>query len=159
MLSKSLSGHFHTLGAHFIPSEKISGPGEKHLVPLADGDRIHGYLYRGDSECVISLFHGLTGDIEADYMQRTALRYLAEGHSVFLVNHRGVGEGRSLAKNPYHSGRGEDISEVVRYLRQELPGKKQITVGFSMSGNMVLFLLAGQKGTHLPDGGITVNAA
>lgn len=132
--------------------------GEKHFVELPDGDRLVGYLYKGKSDFVISLYHGLSGDVGSDYMQRTAIQYLAMGHSVFLVNHRGVGEGKDLAQYPYHSGRGEDVSQVVHYLRTHLPAKKQITVGFSMSGNIVLYLLSGQKGEHLPDGAITVNA-
>jgi predicted alpha/beta-fold hydrolase len=158
MVFSSVTGHFHTLVAHFVPSAKLQLDGEKHLVSLEDGDRLCGFLYRGSSSVVVSLFHGLSGDADADYMQRTAALYLAQGHSVFLVNHRNAGAGAGLAKNLYHSGRGEDVSVVVSYLRALLPGKKQITVGFSISGNMVLNLLTGQRGTDLPDGAITVNA-
>lgn len=158
MATKIISGHLHTIIGHMIPSAKVGFPGEKHFVELPDGDRLVGFLYRGDSDIVISLYHGLSGDVEADYMQRTARHYLALGHSVFLVNHRGVGEGVGLAKNPYHSGRAEDISQVIYYLRELMPYKKQITAGFSMSGNIVLYLLSGQRGEHFPDGAITVNA-
>lgn len=158
MGTQSFVGHLHTVLGHFLPSPKIPAPGEKHVVKLPDGDALVGFLYRGESEVVVSLFHGLTGSSEADYMQRTAIQYLALGHSVFLVNHRGVGAGEGLARHPYHSGRAEDVSEVVHYLRQLFPGKKQVAVGFSMSGNILLYLLAGQRGRHLPDGAITVNA-
>src|SRR5207253_11084785 len=115
-------------------------------------------LYRGKSPVVVSLFHGLSGSIDADYMQRTAIQYLALGHSVFLVNHRGAGEGEGLAKHPYHSGRAEEVSQVVHYLGEIFPKKKQVTAGFSMSGNIILYLLSGQRGSHLPDAAITVNA-
>ncbi|MBC7371155.1 MAG: alpha/beta fold hydrolase [Bdellovibrionaceae bacterium] len=154
----NVSVHFHTLLAHFLPSPILTAKGERHLIRLDDGDQIAGYLHAGTSDYVVSLFHGLTGDSDADYMQRTAILYLAKGHSVFLVNHRGVDPAAGPTKEPYHSGRGEDISQVIGYLRKLMPSKKQIAVGFSMSGNMVLFLLAGRKGTELPDGAITVNA-
>ncbi|WP_413287522.1 YheT family hydrolase [Bdellovibrio sp. HCB337] len=158
MSVKIFSGHVQTLLGHFIPSPKMEEGGEKHVVDLPDGDRLVGFLFRGASDYVISLYHGLSGDIDSDYMQRTAIQYRSMGHSVFLVNHRGVGEGVGMAQHPYHSGRAEDVSQVVHYLRKQLPDKKQITVGFSMSGNMVLYLLSRQKGEHLPDGAITVNA-
>jgi predicted alpha/beta-fold hydrolase len=154
----NLTGHWHTLVGHFLAYDKLPTEGERHFVVLEDGERIAGYLHRGSSDVVVSLFHGLTGDIHADYMQRTAVQFLALGHSVFLVNHRGVDEVAGPTKTPYHSGRAEDVSQVVGFLRHLFPQKKQISVGFSMSGNMVLFLLSGKKGRHLPDGAITVNA-
>lgn len=158
MAVKILSGHFQTLLGHMLPSPKLGQAGEKHFIELSDGDRLVGFFYKGTSEVLVSLYHGLSGDIESDYMQRTAIQYLAMGHSVFLVNHRGAGAGAGLAKNPYHSGRAEDVSAVIRYLRELHPKKKQIAAGFSMSGNIVLYLLSGQRGEHLPDGAITVNA-
>jgi predicted alpha/beta-fold hydrolase len=159
VLFSKISGHLHTLLGHFLPFAKLERAGTKFFVPLEDGDQLSGFLFEGTSNVVVSLFHGLSGDAEADYMQRTAARFLELGHGVFLVNHRGVGDGGAkLAKNLYHSGRGEDIGAVVRFLRQRMPGKKQITLGFSMSGNMVLALVSGLRGGDLPDGAIAVNA-
>lgn len=141
-----------------IPSAHLEAPGEEHIIPLPDGDRLATYLYRGSSNVMISLYHGLSGDVLADYMQRTAIQYLALGHSVLLVNHRGAGSGKNLAKHPYHSGRAEDMSQVLSYLRRLFPEKRQIAAGFSMSGNILLYLLSGQKGECLPDAAIAVNA-
>jgi len=158
MAIKTLSGHLQTLLGHMLPSPKLGQVGEKHIIELPDGDRLVGFFYKGSSQILVSLYHGLSGDVDSDYMQRTAIQYLALGHSVFLVNHRGAGDGAGLAKNPYHSGRAEDVSMVISYLRNLYPLKKQIAAGFSMSGNIVLYLLSGQKGEHLPDAAITVNA-
>ncbi|RYZ78931.1 MAG: alpha/beta fold hydrolase, partial [Proteobacteria bacterium] len=167
---KLWSGHFHTLAAHFLPSQKRQGVGERHVIHLPDGDQIEGFLYPGTTNIVVALFHGLSGSDSADYMDRSTILFAKEGHSVFLTNHRGVqslmhaqnsvgGAVATLtAKSPYHSGRGEDISAVVQYLRRLLPNKKIVTVGFSLSGNMILVLLSGMRGEHLPDAAITVNA-
>ncbi|WII73635.1 hypothetical protein QJS83_07080 [Bdellovibrio sp. 22V] len=62
------------------------------------------------------------------------------------------------AKHPYHSGRAEDVSVVLAHLRAMFPQKKQISIGYSMSGNILLCLLGGFRGKHKPDGAITVNA-
>lgn len=107
---------------------------------------------------VVAMFHGLSGDVHSDYMQRTALLCQQLGHSFVLVNHRGVGEGFLEARHPYHSGRSEDMSAMLEYLRGKFPGKKLVAIGYSMSGNILLSLLGGFRGKSLPDGAIAVNA-
>ena len=151
-------GHLQTLWGHFVPSPPLRGERKIHLVPLPDKDQLHCSVIEGKSPFVISLFHGLSGDINSDYMRRTANLMQELGHTVILVNHRGAGEGFQYAKNPYHSGRAEDISEVLRYFKKIFPDKKNISIGFSMSGNILLTLLGGFRGDVLPDAGITVNA-
>lgn len=156
------SGHAQTILGHLLPSwlsvsrKKLEG--KRVEVPLSDGDRLVARVIDGKSDTVLYLFHGLTGSVEADYMQRTAALGIELGHTIYLVNHRGCGEGLGLARNPYHSGRAEDLSEVFRLGRAGHPGKKHIAVGFSLSANALLLLLSGKRGTVLPDAAIAVNA-
>lgn len=152
------SGHGQTLWGHFLKSPELENLGQKFEVDLPDGDRLFCYVTPGTSQIVVSLFHGLSGDVTADYMQRTALVCQKLGHTVVLVNHRGAGEGAPYARHPYHSGCGEDVSRVIEKLRAMYPGKKQISVGYSLSGNILLCLLGGFRGQSKPDGAITVNA-
>ena len=152
------NGHIQTIMAYLLPSQVPEQTAKKILIPLPDGDQLAARLYEGTSSIVILAFHGLTGNADSNYMSRTAVIALEQGHTVLLVNHRGCGEGRDLAKSPYHSGRGEDISEVIKFSRQMFPGKKQIAVGFSLSANALLLLLTGARGDELPDAAITVNA-
>lgn len=152
-------GHSQTIAGHLIPSPKIMDPGERLEISVPGGDRLIAYANAGKSDFVVSLFHGLSGDITGDYMQRTSLLCAQLGHTCVRVNHRGAGEGLEHARESYHSGRGEDISAVIEFLRARYPGKKQIAVGFSMSGNILLYLLSGQRGTEKPDGAIAVNGA
>jgi predicted alpha/beta-fold hydrolase len=90
-------------------------------------------------------------------MLRTASVGVRLGHSVFMVNHRGCGEGQGLAAHPYHSGRAEDLSAVIANGRRLYPNKKHIAVGFSLSANALLFLLSGRRGDTWPDAAIAVN--
>lgn len=152
------SGHGQTLWAHFLSSPKLEYLGKQFEVDLPDGDRLFCFYRPGKSNIVVSLFHGLSGDVYADYMQRTALLCEQMGHSVVLVNHRGAGHGFDHAKNPYHSGRAEDVSAVLAKLYEMFPRKKQVSIGYSMSGNMLLCLLGGYRGEVKPDGAITINA-
>lgn len=152
------SGHTQTLWAHFLKSPTLQHFGARQAVDLEDGDRLFYFELPGPSNFVVCLFHGLSGDVSSDYMQRTALLCQSLGHTVILVNHRGVGEGAAFAKNPYHSGRAEDASAVLENLKIRYPTKKHIAIGYSMSGNIVLALLGGFRGSVLPDAAITVNA-
>lgn len=152
------SGHGQTLWAHFLKSPELAYLGNNFEVDLPDGDRLSCFYLPGPSNFVISLYHGLSGDVHADYMQRTALLCQKMGHTVVLVNHRGAGQGAPYAKHPYHSGRAEDVSKVLEKLKEMFPGKKQISVGYSMSGNILLCLLGGFRGQVKPDGAVTINA-
>jgi len=150
-------GHEQTLFGHFLPSPVPRGRGEKLLILLPDGDELIATLYRGRTDVIVLAFHGLTGNSESTYINRTVILAQAHGHSVIAVNHRGCGAGLGLARGPYHSGRGDDVSEVIKFTRKYLPGKKIVAVGFSLSGNALLTLLTGQRGTEQPDFAVAVN--
>ena len=147
-----------TLLGHLLPSEPLTTRGERHEIHLSDGDKLVGVFFKGTSKHIVYFFHGLAGSSEADYMQRSALVCQKLGHSVFLINHRGCGVGRGLAIKPYHSGRAEDISDVLKYGKNHFPNQRHLVVGFSLSGNALLLLLTGQRGSLKPDGAIAVNA-
>lgn len=86
----------------------------------------------------VLLLHGLSGDVDSDYMRRAAQTLLARGHGVWAVNHRGCGDGRGLARLPYHSGRSDDLRAVLEASRAQAPELTHVVVGFSMSGNIAL---------------------
>ncbi len=155
-------GHSQTIMAHLIPSPTVHFSLEEFSVPLKDGDHLKIHTHKGPLPVMVSLFHGLSGNINSDYMQRTALVVENLGYSLALVNHRGVSSETSseisLAKNPYHSGRGEDASDVFEWLHNKYPDHFHIGIGFSMSGSILLNLLTGRAGHIKPDAAITINA-
>lgn len=151
-------GHLQTLFGFLIPSLKIQAPSEEIFIILPDDDILHARLLSGNSEHVIYLFHGLGGSIESNYIQRTARVAQAHGMNVVMANHRGSGEGKELAKKPYHSGSSDDLSEFIFYGRNRWPHHRHITTGFSLSANASILLAAGHNAKALPDAAITVNA-
>jgi uncharacterized protein len=150
-------GHNQTILGHLLPSPTLKTSGTKIVIDLPDGDTMIGKYYKGTSDTVIYLFHGLSGDIDADYMQRTAILCQRFGHSVVMVNHRGAGSGHGLASKPYHSGSYHDLAAVFSFGRKTFKKKHHGAIGFSMSGNILLLLLA-QAGLSKPDFALTVNA-
>lgn len=109
-------------------------------------------------------------------MQRIAGEFLKLGHSVVLMNHRNCGEGKGLARHPYHCGKSDDLGFVTAQIRRRFRGKKVLSVGFSMSANGLLLLMSRVVPSHgifetgdfdenaerlhidRPDAAITVNA-
>lgn len=151
-------GHRQTILAHLLAKVGSLPPFTTETIELDGGDRLVSRYWEGQQATVVYLFHGLGGSAAADYMGRTARVAMRRGCHVFAVNHRGCGEGEGLAREPYHSGRGEDIAAVIRHGRARFPAARHIAVGFSLSGNALLLLLAGQRGDTLPDAAIAVNA-
>ena len=139
-------GHAQTLWGHLLPvgARELStdSAGVRHEVPLPDGDRLVVRAFAGTSGLRVHLFHGLSGSADADYMRRTAHALRARGHAVWAVNHRGCGEGRGLARGPYHAGSAEDLAAVLQASREDGEDARHVAIGFSLSGNALVLGLA-----------------
>ncbi len=152
-------GHAQTLLGHALPwaNRVAREPGwVRREVVLEDGERLVALERPGTSGVRVHLFHGLSGDADADYMRGVARSLAHRGHGVWRVNHRGCGAGQGLATQPYHSGSSADMRAVLAASRADAPRELQLVIGFSLSGNIAL-LLAGQGLEPLPDGLIAVN--
>lgn len=162
------SGHAQTLWGHFLHSPPLAVARERVEISLPDGDRLIGSFIKGTSKTTVTIFHGLTGSTDSGYMQRSARIARSFGHSVLLINHRGCGEGRGLAKKPYHSGRAEDVAAAIQLARQMRPYDRHLALGFSLGANALLLLLTGKRNERfgdlgqnellLPDAAMAVNA-
>ena len=149
--------HLQTIAAQYLPSHTPELPWQRHLLALGDGDQLALRYLQGTTGVSVLLFHGLGGSADGHYMRRIAALLHARGHAVLAVNHRGAGEGKGLAQEPYHSGSTRDLAAVLALGRTLFPGQLQIAVGFSISGNMLLLLLGRDGALGLPDGAIAVN--
>lgn len=154
-------GHAQTVIANVLPcaAPRIAHGRrgyERVEIALDDGDRLAALARRGTSGAVVHVWHGLSGDANADYVRRVVRVAESRGHGVWAVNHRGQGAGRGLARGTYHSGRSEDLAAVLRVAREREPDRLHLLVGFSMSGNAGL-LLAAQAERVPPDGLVAIN--
>ena len=151
------SGHTQTILGHILPSKTKKYEFDEFVLDLADGDCLFLQYVDRKSKTTVSVFHGLAGSSESDYMRRTADVASAKGWNIILVSHRGAHPKANAAKT-YHSGRGDDASAVLTWAKKRFPGSRQIAVGFSMSGSILLNLISGKVGSELPDFAIVVNA-
>jgi predicted alpha/beta-fold hydrolase len=123
----------------------IEPPSVTSLVHLQDGDHIALEVstprqWSVDHPTVV-MVHGLCGCHRSPYMIRMARKLWRRGIRAVRMNLRGCGSGRGLARQPYHSGRSEDVLAVLTALRQGTPRSSTSLIGFSLGGNLVLKLL------------------
>ena len=171
--SKNWSGHSQTILGHFAKSKKFKYESEFVRLKLSNGTNdfcgLHISVPKHHSppggECnpvrkkiVLLLFHGLGGTSDSDYICRTADLAFEMGWTVIRVDHRGSGHVAGEFTQPYHSGRGEDVSDILDFSKSRFPGCEQVVFGVSMSGTIILNLLTGRFGKTLPDKAIIVNA-
>lgn len=150
-------GHGQTLAGHFWPSIQLPKNSIQINLPIDETDSLSIRYYERSTKTVVILFHGLGSDIQADYMRRNAFWCLQKNYSCVLVNHRGHGEGYGLAQEITHAGRWQDAEFMIQWARLKWPEAKIITVGFSLSGCLLLNLLA-QPAASQPDFALVVNA-
>jgi predicted alpha/beta-fold hydrolase len=153
------SGHLQTILGNYLPGTSPSHPSEPFRLPLPDGDQLAARHYPGETDVLVLVFHGLGGDDQAHYVRRTVALARSLGHHVWTVNHRGCGEGRGLAKKPYHSGSGDDLGAAFAAARECHPGLRQLAVAYSLSANALLLNLGGglPEPAARPDVAIAVN--
>ena len=119
-------------------------PSSTRLVTLEDGDRIALEVsvptgWQPDAPTVL-MVHGLCGCHGSPYMVRMANKLYRLGMRVVRMNMRGCGSGKGLARQPYHSGRSEDVLAALEALYHDTPMSSTTLVGFSLGGNVVLKL-------------------
>ena len=155
----AIGGHLQTLLGSYLPGKSTAHPSSPIRILLPDGDQLSGRHYPGETDVLVLVFHGLGGDNQAHYVRSTVALARKLGHHVWTVNHRGCGEGRGLAKRPYHSGSGDDLGAVFAAARATHPGLRQLAVAYSLSANALLLNLGGglAEPTARPDAAIAVN--
>ncbi len=153
------SGHLQTILGNYLPGELPAHPSEPFRILLSDGDQLAGRHYPGEKGVLTLVFHGLGGDDQAHYVRRTVALARRLGHHVWTINHRGCGEGRGLAKKPYHSGSGDDLGAAFAAARERHPDLRQLAVAYSLSANALLLNLGGglPMAAARPDAAIAVN--
>lgn len=141
------SSHLQTIVSAILPSGPPP-PSEEHFIDLEAGDWLSCHVstppfWAGDRSVI--LVHGMGGSHASGYMVRMARKLYQVGVQCVRVNLRGAGTGRGFSKRPYHAGTSEDVSRVVKYVKEKTPDSRIFLTGFSLGGNVVL-KLAGEMG-------------
>lgn len=149
--------HAQTILSHLWPDTFPPILGELTRLEREADEAMALRVEAGQQPVTLYLFHGLGGHARSSYMCRAAALGRARGWTVVAANHRGAGEGRGLARKPYHSGATADMAAVLAWGRERWPGHRHLAVGFSLSANVLLLLLGRDPQLTLPDAAIAVN--
>ncbi len=148
------SGYAQTIAASFWPQMPDIRPNASEIIELPDGDRLvyvenhpPGWQPQDQAIRTVLLVHGLAGCDQSKYMIRMTRKLTARGHRVVRLNLRGCGPGFGLARQPYHSGRSDDVRAVLRQLAVRYPRSPVTVAGFSLGANIAL-KLAGEDGSQ-----------
>lgn len=147
------SPHAQTAWATLFPGRLPLDGTIMRRLRLDDGDLVvlHDDCPQGwrHGDHVVLMLHGLGGSHRSGYMVRLAARLQQRGVRAFRMDHRGCGAGNSLAIQPYHAGRIEDLAAAVQMVERLCPGSPISLAGFSLSGNLLLRYL-GESVESLP---------
>lgn len=107
------------------------------------------------SNKVVILIHGLEGSSESNYIKSLAKVLNDQNYDVVVLNLRGCSGGPNHLLSSYHSGKTDDLKEVISHLIKEYAYNEINIVGFSLGGNITLKYL-GEQGKHISS---LINAA
>lgn len=138
-----------TIAGRYWPQRPPLRATAKHVIELADGDKLAAlenapYDWQ-DGQRVVVMVHGLSGSSHSSYMTRISRSLCERGYLALRINLRGCGEGFGLAERPYHSGRSEDVREVIEWVGRRYPKSPVTLLGFSLGANISL-KLSGEDG-------------
>ncbi|MBC7658854.1 MAG: alpha/beta fold hydrolase [Chitinophagaceae bacterium] len=137
-------GQLQTLAGYFLSPPPAVAADEFIYVALPDGDKIELVINnpKGPVTATLYLLHGLGGDSDSGYKLRLTKKLLPLGYRIIRHNHRGNGVHGNEAKGMYHSGSAVDVLECLKEIARRYPENPLGIIGFSLSGTIVLNLLA-----------------
>ncbi len=136
--------HLQTFWAPLSP--KIPLPNlERQRVELDDGDFIDiDWLNPSRNAPTVVLLHGLEGGIDSPYLRRMLFKIHQRRWRGVLVYWRGCSGEMNRLDKTYHSGRSEDLHQVMQHIQSEKNPEKLFVAGYSLGANILLKWLGEQ---------------
>ncbi len=116
-----------------------------HSLETSDEDILLYRIYQGNNRRLAIISHGLEGSFDSSYVRGMSNTLMSSGWDVLTWNMRGCGDIPNRLPTWYHSGKSEDLKQIVEYARG-LPYDQLSLVGFSVGGNITLKYLGEEAG-------------
>jgi len=124
-------------------------------LELTDGDFIDLEWLVNDNIAptapIMLLLHGLEGSADSVYIQNLLQNIKPQNWHTLVMNFRSCSKELNRLPKSYHSGETEDLSHVLKMLRERLPESTIMAAGFSLGGNALLKYLGENKQDSLID--------
>lgn len=130
------SRHFNTIYRTLFHSIQVNYLRER--METEDGDFMDLDFSSIDSNQVMIIIHGLEGSSSSKYVTAMTLIANQNGFDAVAVNLRGCsGENNRLLPS-YHSGKTNDLAELIEFVSNKKDYQGIHLVGYSLGGNLVL---------------------
>lgn len=133
------NGHFSTI----YSSKLRKNPPllqKRERLTLKDGDFLDldwSYSEISTKKAAIIL-HGLEGNAQRTYVSGAGHHLQKAGWDIASMNFRGCSGEDNLAYQSYHSGKTEDLEEVISHILEKDLYTEIVLVGFSLGANLLL---------------------
>jgi len=117
---------------------KIEVDYQRERMETSDGDFMDIDFSRVGSKKLIIIIHGLEGSSNSKYVTALARISNEHGYDVAAVNLRGCSGETNRKLNAYHSGKTDDLAEIIAYLEKTQAHESLYVVGYSLGGNLLL---------------------
>ncbi|PJG60560.1 hydrolase [Aeromonas cavernicola] len=150
--------HLQTILPKWLRKKSAKVVSERFELP--DGDFVDlawSGQVMADSRPLVVVFHGLEGSVDSHYATGLFAHLQQTGREAVLMHFRGCSGEPNRHLRAYHSGAIEDAQAVISALNQRFPSKPLLAIGYSLGGNMLVNLLAGDQEVAL-QGAMVISA-
>lgn len=117
---------------------------KRERLVLSDGDFIDIDFAEVVSQTLVIVLHGLEGSSQSKYIQSVVGYLNAQQLACAAVNFRGCSGIDNNKPYAYHSGKTDDLEQIVSYMLTTKKYKNIVLLGYSMGGNIILKYLGEQ---------------
>ena len=130
------SKHFNTIYRTLFHRLEVAY--QRQRMETSDGDFMDIDFSRVGSNKLVIIIHGLEGSSDSKYV--TALARISNEHEydAAAVNLRGCSGEKNRKLYSYHSGKTDDLKEIIAYMEQSESYDSFYIVGYSLGGNLLL---------------------
>ena len=122
---------------------------KRERFELPDHDFIDLDISSVNSKKVVIAIHGLEGSSKSTYIQSLTSVLNSNNYDVVAMNLRSCSGELNRLISSYHSGKTEDLDDVIKHLNQHYHYDEINIVGYSLGGNLVLKYM-GEYGSQIP---------
>lgn len=134
------NGHLATI----IPNKlrKIEGiKYSRKRVELNDGDFVDLDFSKVSSSSLVLILHGLEGSSDRAYARAMVKECNHNNLDACVFNQRSCSGEINRLFSSYHSGKSDDLKEVLNWIKENHNYQKVYLVGYSLGGNIILKFL------------------
>lgn len=118
---------------------KVSGVSyQRERIELSDGDFVDLDFSSIGSDTLVIILHGLEGNSDRAYAKGMVKMAHSSSWDAAVFNQRGCSGEANRLLSAYHSGKSEDLHEVIQLILKTNGYSKIMLVGFSLGGNITL---------------------